>query len=104
MHCDPTILEPIILMKINVPQDFVGGVMSNLTKKRARIVEMQEKEGVSEISALAPEAEIIDYVSELRTLTQGSGFFNIAFDSYKEVPANLIDDILKNNSLLNKDE
>jgi elongation factor G len=104
MHCDPTILEPIILMKINVPQEFVGGVMSNLTKKRARIVDMQEKDGVSEISALAPEAEIMDYVSELRTLTQGSGFFNITFDSYKEVPANLIDDILKNNSLLNKDE
>lgn len=106
MKCDPTILEPIIMMKIQVPQEFVGNVMSDLTNKRARIVNMEDKDGLSEISAQAPEIEILDYVSKLRTLTQGSGYFNISFDSYREVPANLLDDILKEyaGNVNNKDE
>ncbi len=102
LKCSPTILEPIILMKINVHQDFVGNVMSDLTNRRGRIMNMEEKGETSEITALAPEAEILDYVSKLRTLTQGSGYFNISFDSYQEVPKHLIDGILKENSLLKK--
>ncbi len=100
--CSPTILEPIILMKINVNQEHVGNVMSDLTNRRARIMNMEEENDTSVITALAPESEILDYVSKLRTLTQGSGYFNIKFDSYQEVPKHLIDDVIKNNSLLNK--
>lgn len=95
----PTILEPIILMKIHLPQQYVGSVLGNLTNRRARIVSLEDNVDESLIVALAPEAEIQDYVSQLRTFTQGSGYYNIKFDSYKEVPANLIDDVIKFNSV-----
>jgi len=97
--CKPTILEPIILMKIHLPQQYVGSVLGNLSNRRAHIVSLEDNIEESLIVALAPEAEIQDYVSQLRTLTQGSGYYNIKFDSYKEVPANLLDDVIKNNSL-----
>lgn len=95
MKCDPTILEPIIKMKIHIPQEFVGNIMSDLTNRRARIISMEDSGDITEITALAPEAEILDYVSKLRTLTKGSGYYNIKFDSYKEAPKLVIDNILK---------
>jgi elongation factor G len=97
--CQPTILEPIITMKIHIPQAYVGNIMNDLSNRRAQIMNMEDNDDDSEITALAPEAEIQDYVSKLRTLTQGSGYFNIKFDSYKEVPANLIDNVIKNNRI-----
>lgn len=97
--CKATILEPIIMMKIHTPQVYVGNVMNDLSNRRARIVDMEDNVDDSEITALAPEAEILDYVSKLRTLTQGSGYFNIKFDSYKEVPSQLVEDVIQKNHL-----
>lgn len=101
--CKPTILEPIMKITVNVENQFIGNIMSDLTVRRARVMNMEEQgDDTQNIIALAPEAEILDYVTKLRVLTQGSGFFNREFDSWQEVPSHLQDKVLKENSLLNK--
>lgn len=101
--CNPTILEPIMKVYINVDNEFTGNILNDLNQRRARVLSIDEKpENQQEITALVPEAEIQDYVSKLRVLTHGSGFYNREFSNYQEVPANLIQKVISENSLLNK--
>ena len=101
--CGPIILEPIIRMKVSVNSEFVGNVLSDLTSRRGRVLTFNEDEGGrQEIVALVPEAEILDYVSSLRSLTQGSGFFTRTFECYEQVPEYLKEKVIVQNSLLNK--
>lgn len=94
--CKPTILEPIMSITVRVANDYTGSIMKDLNQRRARILSMDEQGfGMTEISALVPESEILDYAIKLRVMTQGSGFFNRAFDSYQEVPSYLVDQIVK---------
>lgn len=103
MKCEPTLLEPIVKISINVHNDLTGNVMNDLNQRRARVLSMDEKGfGIQEIVALVPEAEVQDYAIKLRVLSQGSGYFNIAFDSYQEVPANMIQQVIQENSRLDK--
>lgn len=99
--CRPIILEPICKIKVNVNSSYIGDVLSNLNNKRAKILDMQDIEGHSqEITALVPEAEIVNYATELKALTQSSAFFNREFYGYEEVPAFLKDDVIKKNKLI----
>lgn len=101
--CKPTILEPIMKITVNVDNQFIGDIMSDLTTRRGRIMNMEQlNDDTQNIIALVPEAEILDYVTKLRVITQGSGFFNREFDSFQEVPNYLVEKVLKENSLLNK--
>jgi elongation factor G len=105
MKCSPTILEPIMKITINVSNDFTGSIMNDLNQRRARIMSMDEKANdIQEIVALVPESEILDYVTNLHVISQGTGFFNREFDSYQEVPSNLIEGIIRDNSLLKNAE
>lgn len=96
MNCAPTLLEPIMKISIRVANEFTGNIMNDLNQRRARILSIDEKgHNQQEITALVPEAEILDYAIRLRVLSQGSGFFNREFDSYQEVPSYLVDGIVK---------
>lgn len=96
MNCAPTLLEPIMKITVHVSNEFTGNVMNDLNQRRARILSIDEVgQGNQEISALVPEAEILDYAIRLRVLSQGNGYFNREFDSYQEVPSYLIDGIVK---------
>lgn len=97
MKAGPTILEPIIEMTITVDSDLVGDILSDLNQRRAKIVGMEiNSMGQQKLKALAPEIEILEYVNDLRSLTQGSGYFNRKFYGYEKVPAYLIDKIPEN--------
>lgn len=103
--CNPTILEPIMKIAIQSSVDYTGNILNDLNQRRARILSIDEKpENMQEITALVPESEIQDYVSKLRVITKGSAFFNREFDSYQEVPQNLVEKVIKENSLLKKQE
>jgi len=105
MHCDPTLLEPIMKIAIRVGSEFTGNIMNDLNQRRARVLSIDEKgHGTQEITAMVPEAEILDYAIRLRVLSQGSGFFNREFDSYQEVPAYLVEGIVKEHSTIAKSE
>lgn len=101
MKCRPIILEPIIKIFVNVESKYTGNVLSDLSSRRARIQNIEEKEhGSQEIEALIPEAEIIDYATQLKSLTQASGFFNREFYGYEELPDYLKDKVIQENKLI----
>ena len=101
LAASPTILEPILKVKIHINNEYIGDVLSDLNTRRAKVSNLVDKEdGTTTIEATIPEAETLDYVTRLRALTQGSGFFNREFDSYEEVPDYLRDAVIKENSLL----
>ena len=102
MNCKPIILEPIMKITINVENKYIGDVISDLNTRRAKNILMEEEDNESQkIIASIPESEINDYNAKLKSITQGSGFFNREFEDYEEVPSNLKDKIIKENSLKN---
>ncbi|MCQ2800789.1 MAG: elongation factor G [Bacilli bacterium] len=97
--CKPIILEPIMRIHVIAPSQYTGDVMSDLNTRRARIQNMEEHEGMQDIEALVPEAEIVDYVTQLKSITQASGYFNREFESYEEVPEYLKEKVIKDNKI-----
>ncbi len=97
--CKPIILEPIMRIHVIAPTEYTGDIMSDLNTRRARIQNMEEHEGMQDIEALIPEAEIVDYVTQLKSITQASGYFNREFVSYEEVPEYLKDKVIKENKI-----
>ncbi|MGH8116601.1 MAG: elongation factor G, partial [Rhodanobacteraceae bacterium] len=84
----PIVLEPIVNLDVNVPERFMGDVTGALASKRARINGTDAlRNGVLVIKAQAPLAEVIDYQTELRSLTGGEGRFAMELSHYDPVPA-----------------
>ena len=101
--CKPTILEPILNITVNVNNQYIGDVMSDLSSRRARVQDVVDKgDETSEIVALIPESESLDYVTQLKALTQGSGFFNRSFYGYEELPEQFKAKVIAECSLLKK--
>lgn len=99
--CSPIILEPIMRIKVNVESRHTGDVLSDLNTRRAKVQNIEEGEhGTQVIEALVPEAEIIDYATQLKSITQASGYFNREFESYEEVPEYLKDKVIKENKVI----
>ena len=100
MKANPIILEPIYKIKVNVNNQYVGDVLSDLNQKRGKVLEMNDQgEGNQEIVASVPEAEILNYAQELKAITQSSAYFNREFLDYEEVPAYLKDKVIEQNKL-----
>ena len=88
MKCSPVILEPIIKVVVTVHSDDVGDILSDLNTRRAKVVGMDINSVKDQkITALVPESEILEYVNDLKSMTQGSGYFTREFSSYEEVPS-----------------
>ena len=85
----PVLLEPIMRAEIRVPDSFTGEVTGDLNTKRARILGMTPQDGYTTIDAEVPQAEMLRYSTDLRSLTQGKGSFALEFDHYEAVPAHL---------------
>jgi len=86
-EADPYLLEPVMKLEIRIPQDSMGEVMGDIVSRRGRIHHTEPK-GISYyISSYVPLAELFDYVTKLRSLTQGKGIPNIEFYRYEEVPS-----------------
>lgn len=86
----PVILEPVMSVTINVPEANMGDVMSDINTKRGRVHGMQSQEdGTQLITAFVPQAEMLQYATDLRSITQGRGSFTMELARYEEVPANI---------------
>jgi len=90
----PILLEPIMNLKITVPEAYTGDITSDLNTKRGRVLAINPGNGISVIEAQAPYAELLRYATDLRSLTQGRGSFVMEFDHYEEVPAHLSQKII----------
>jgi elongation factor G len=83
----PCLLEPIMLLKVRVPERYTGDILGDLNTRRARVQGMEPDGAVTVISALVPQVEVQNYSPELHSLTSGRGIYSLKFDSYAEVPA-----------------
>ena len=91
----PTLLEPVMTATITVPESNMGDVMSDINTKRGRVLGMNPVgNGMQQIVANVPQAEMLHYATDLRSITQGRGSFKLEFYQYEEVPANVQQEII----------
>jgi elongation factor G len=89
----PTLLEPVMTVKVTAPDANAGDIVSDLNTKRAKIHGISPEGGFSVVEAEVPLAEVQRYASDLRSITQGRGMFELEFDHYGEVPRQLADKV-----------
>ena len=89
MQCKPTILEPIMLLTVTVPEDVMGDVMGDISGRRGRVLGMDAKGNMQVIKAHVPMSEVLSYQPELISMTGGRGAFTMEFDHYEEAPADV---------------
>jgi elongation factor G len=82
----PILLEPVMLVTIITPMDYLGSVNGDLAARRGRIEKMEQKGNNQEIEAFVPLAEVFGYATQLRTLSRGTATFTMSFDHYEPVP------------------
>ena len=91
----PVLLEPVMAIEVVVPQEFLGDIIGDLSRRRGRI-ESQEPRGTAvAVKGTVPLAEMFGYVTDLRSNTQGRGVYTMQFDSYAEVPSNVAEEIVE---------
>jgi len=91
----PILLEPIMNIRITVPNDFTGDVIGDMNTKRAHVQGMNPEDGVNIIEAKVPLAEILRYAIDLKSLTHGRGQFTTEFDHYEQVPVHLAQKLIE---------
>ncbi len=92
---NPVILEPIMKVEIEVPEEYMGDVIGDINRRRGQVNSMEDQHGVKKITAFVPLAEMFGYSTDLRSMTQGRGTYSMVFDHYEEVPSNIAEEIIK---------
>jgi elongation factor G len=85
----PVLLEPIMNIKVTVPEDYTGDIIGDLNTKRAQVQGMYPQDGMNVIEAQVPQAEVMRYAIDLKSITQGRGKYTVEFSHYQEVPQNV---------------
>jgi elongation factor G len=98
MKASPVLLEPVMKVEVEVPEDFLGDVMGDLNSRRGQIEGMGSEAGVAKVTADVPLAEMFGYATDIRSKTQGRGIFSMEFSHYGEVPRNVAEAIISKNS------
>ena len=91
----PTLLEPLMLAEVSVPDEFAGTIMGDLNSRRGRIQGMDNKGGTTVVKAEVPMSEMLTYGADLTSMTQGRGSFNMEMHRYDVVPAQLQEKIIE---------
>ncbi|MFQ6808222.1 MAG: elongation factor G [Blautia sp.] len=92
MEASPVLLEPIVSMKVSVPDKFTGDVMGDLNKRRGRVLGMNpdaNRKGNTVVEADVPMLSIYGYSTDLRSMTGGSGVFSYEFERYEQAPSDI---------------
>jgi elongation factor G len=92
---NPVILEPIMNVTIDIPESNMGDVMSDINTKRGQVLGLESREhSMQRITANVPQAEMLHYATDLRSITQGRGLFTMQFAKYEEVPAHIQQELI----------
>jgi elongation factor G len=87
VDASPVLLEPVMHVEVYVPDSYMGDIIGDLNKRRGRILGMNPQDGgIQQIVAEVPQAEMFKYATDLRSMTQGRGYFTETFERYEEVP------------------
>jgi elongation factor G len=90
----PVLLEPIMIVKIIVPESYMGDVLGDLNTRRARVQGMETEKGHSTITATVPLAEMLRYTTQLRSITGGRGLFTMELDHYETMPPHITQEVI----------
>jgi elongation factor G len=91
----PIILEPIMKIEAVIPPDFFGDIIGDLSSRRGKIEETEERMGTKVVQAKVPLSEMFGYATSIRSLTEGRGNFTMEFEHYNEVPSNVAQEIIE---------
>ena len=94
MKASPVLLEPMMKVEVEVPEDFIGNVIGDLNSRRGQIEGQDTEQGVAKVTAKVPLAEMFGYATDIRSKTQGRGIFTMEFSHYEEVPRNVAETII----------
>lgn len=90
----PVLLEPIVLLSVSVPDEYMGDVIGDLSSRRGKVLGSDSQAGITEIKAHIPMSEVLRYAPELRSITGGQGVFTMEFDHYEEAPQPIVDKVV----------
>jgi elongation factor G len=94
MAAGPVLQEPIMDVTITVPEEYLGDIMSDLNTRRGRVQGMEQTKGKGIITAQVPLAEMQRYSIDLRSMTQGRGFYTMKLSRYEAVPSHIAEGII----------
>ncbi|MES1024436.1 elongation factor G [Gloeocapsa sp. BRSZ] len=94
IKASPVLLEPMMKVEVEVPENFLGDVMGDLNSRRGQIEGMGSDQGIAKVTAKVPLAEMFGYATDIRSKTQGRGIFTMEFSNYEEVPRNVAEAII----------
>jgi elongation factor G len=94
LNAKPVLMEPIMSVKVLLPDDCMGDVNGDLNHKRGRILGVASEDGMQTITADVPQAELFRYSAELRSMTGGRGSFEMEFSRYEQVPSNVAQKVI----------
>jgi elongation factor G len=92
--CSPKILEPIMLVEVVTPEDYMGDIIGDLNSRRGQVIGMDQRANARVISAEAPLAEMFGYVNTLRSMSQGRAQYSMQFARYDSVPSHVADKVI----------
>ena len=94
---DPILLEPMMAVEVETPEQYMGDVMGNLSGRRGKIEGMDDRGGNKTIRAKVPLGEMFGYATDLRSQTQGRASYTMQFDSYEPAPKSVQDEVMSKN-------
>jgi len=94
-NANPAILEPLMKVEVEVPEEYMGDVIGDLNRRRGQVNSMSDRSGNKIVDAFVPLAEMFGYSTDLRSATQGRATYSMEFDHYEEVPRNVSEEIIK---------
>ena len=92
---NPAILEPVMKVEVEVPEEYMGDVIGDLNRRRGQVNNMSDRAGNKIVDAFVPLSEMFGYSTDLRSNTQGRATYSMEFDHYEEVPKNVAEEIIK---------
>lgn len=93
----PVLLEPMMKVEVEVPEDFIGNVIGDLNSRRGQIEGQGTEQGIAKVTAKVPLAQMFGYATDIRSKTQGRGIFTMEFSHYEEVPRSVAEVIVAKN-------
>ncbi len=94
MKASPVLLEPVMKVEVEVPENYLGDVMGDLNSRRGQIEGMGSEMGIAKVTSKVPLAQMFGYATDIRSKTQGRGIFTMEFSHYEEVPRNVAEAII----------
>lgn len=97
LQASPALLEPMMKVEVEVPEDFLGSVMGDLISRRGQIEGQEVAQGLAKVTTKVPLATMFGYATDIRSMTQGRGIFTMEFSNYEEVPRSVAEPIIEKN-------